>query len=225
MKTNTFYMKIKNKLALLVYFTCNTYYKEPVLELNLKNKEFVKIINLHTLLTLCRHDDDNQHKIPKWVNGTYCRHAGTPFVLHVAADKHFPTNFCQQAASASPKSCTELRGNFTGVSLFSWVWSIWGSRHLLPMSPFEHNLLTFHCHVHKSIVALITFTMSSWSKIVRHCRQNSGTERNKRLSHHLHTSFIWIKIFNTLSLLDSKTVFTFSRRDKQTNTFTRYLCS
>lgn len=47
MKTNKFYMKINNKLALLVYFTCNTLYKEPVLELNLKNKESVKIINLH----------------------------------------------------------------------------------------------------------------------------------------------------------------------------------
>lgn len=57
-------MNINNKLALLVYFTCNTYYKEPVLELNLKNKDSVKIINLHTL-TFCRHDDDNQYKI-KW---------------------------------------------------------------------------------------------------------------------------------------------------------------
>lgn len=97
MKTNTFYMKINNKLALLVYSTCNTYYKEAVLELNLKNKESVKIINLHTLLTFRRHDDDNQHKSSTKLNRTHCRHTGTPFVLHVAADRQFPTTFYQKA--------------------------------------------------------------------------------------------------------------------------------
>lgn len=43
MKTNAFCININSELALLVYFTCNTYYKEPVLGLNLKNKESVKI--------------------------------------------------------------------------------------------------------------------------------------------------------------------------------------
>lgn len=44
MRTNAFCMNINSKLALLVYFMCNTsVYKEPVLRLNLKNKESVKI--------------------------------------------------------------------------------------------------------------------------------------------------------------------------------------
>lgn len=42
-------------------------------------------------------------------------------MLRVAADRHFPTNFCQKAASASPNSCTEPRGNFTAVSVFIGV--------------------------------------------------------------------------------------------------------
>lgn len=216
---------------------CNTYYKEPVLELNLKNKESVKIINLHTLLTFCRHDDDNQDKSSKKLNRTHCRHAGTPFVLHVAADRQFPTTFHQKAASASPNSCTELRGNFTGGSRsFLRVWSISASRHLHDprlwsnrnhlTHPFENNSLTFHFHVHKSFTGFITFTVSSWSKTVCPWRQNSGTERERKKkttftpsSHVLHLN----KDLQYFKLIRQQTCwskFTFRRQHIETSTFT-----
>lgn len=107
------------------------------------------------------------------------------------------------------------------VSLFSCVWSFSGSRHLQAlrllinrdhlMRPIEHNLLTdvsfsrtrtLHC------VYLIHSVKLEQSCASLQCRQNSETDKKKqnKTSRLLDASFIWKKIFNTLSLLDSKTV-------------------
>lgn len=91
------------------------------------------------------------------------------------------------------KTLHRTEGNFTSVSFCFHVCEappaavtceLWhpllvNRDHL--MRPIERNLLTtFHFHVHEPFVAFTSFTVLSWSKAVRHCRRNSGTDRHKK---------------------------------------------